>query len=333
MRTRPPGTATPSVPEAAAPVAEPHLWAQSAEKRPGARSTAAPRHGPALPPAPLSNRRRTRPAYPARTGPPPAALYFRGGALATGDAALPAPRLLPGLDCPLFCSCASNLYSLLRMGVDVKLNIQKTQIVASDNTPRGWSAVDAAAVTTRRHCHRRTRGEPSRPCCDPRSAAGRPSAQSEPGREEMYQARPLSRNLFLYTFLQNHGPGFLDDQDSGLPGVTSILEFHSISPYSDSPHYLAMQLASIADEMELRLLLPQFVEPFWMPVYSLFFPYSHVGLRDVLRSFMVAFTNLRENRRLWSFLTLRDRVSPSLWPELALSLLVVAMLSWGCRFH
>ncbi|ELR45377.1 Bcl-2-interacting killer [Bos mutus] len=125
--------------------------------------------------------------------------------------------------------------------------------------------------------------------------------------EEMYQARPLSRNLFLYTFLQNHGPGFLDDQDSGLPGVTSILEFHPISPYSDSPHYLAMQLASIADEMELRLLLPQFVEPFWMTMYSLFFPYSHVGLRDVLRSFMAAFTNLRENRRLWSFLTLRDR--------------------------
>ncbi|DAA29054.1 TPA: BCL2-interacting killer (apoptosis-inducing)-like [Bos taurus] len=152
-------------------------------------------------------------------------------------------------------------------------------------------------------------------------------------KEEMYQARPLSRNLFLYTFLQNHGPGFLDDQDSGLPGVTSILEFHPISPYSDSPHYLAMQLASIADEMELRLLLPQFVEPFWMTMYSLFFPYSHVGLRDVLRSFMAAFTNLRENRRLWSFLTLRDRVSPSLWPELALSLLVVAMLSWGCRPH
>ncbi|XP_022452159.1 translocator protein isoform X2 [Delphinapterus leucas] len=63
------------------------------------------------------------------------------------------------------------------------------------------------------------------------------------------------------------------------------------------------KLASIADEMELRLLLPQFVEPIRMTVYS------HIGLRDVLRSFMVAFTNLRENRSLWSFLTLRDRVS------------------------
>eukprot|EP00069_Balaena_mysticetus_P013876 bmy_22125T0 len=83
----------------------------------------------------------------------------------------------------------------------------------------------------------------------------------------MYQARPLSRNLFLYTFLQNHGPGFLDDQGEGLPGVTNILEFHPVSPYSDGPHYLAMQLASIADEMELRLLLPQFVEPIRMTMY------------------------------------------------------------------
>ena len=41
----------------------------------------------------------------------------------------------------------------------------------------------------------------------------------------------------------------------------------SLPPRSDSPHYLAMQLASIADEMELRLLLPQFVEPFWMTMY------------------------------------------------------------------
>lgn len=31
--------------------------------------------------------------------------------------------------------------------------------------------------------------------------------------------------------------------------------------------------------------------------------------------------------------TFIPQVSPSLWPELALSLLVVAMLSWGCRFH
>ncbi|XP_057599315.1 bcl-2-interacting killer [Hippopotamus amphibius kiboko] len=170
--------------------------------------------------------------------------------------------------------------------------------LAVDNTPPGSSPADAAAA----------------------------AAAAADAREEMYQARPLSRNLFLYTFLQNHGPGFLDDQGAG---VTNILDFHPVSPNSDSPHYLAMQLASIADEMELRLLLPQFVEPIWMTMYSLFFPYSHVGLRDVLRSFMVAFTNLRENRRLRSFLTLRDRVSPSLWPELALSLLVVVMLSWG----
>ncbi|XP_020947071.1 uncharacterized protein LOC100620827 isoform X3 [Sus scrofa] len=149
-------------------------------------------------------------------------------------------------------------------------------------------------------------------------------------REEMYEARPLSRSLFLYTFLQNHGPSFLDEQVVGVPGVTNILEFHpEVSPHSsEAPHHLAMQLASIADDLELRLLLPQFAEPLWMIVYSSFFPFSQIGPRDVLRSFMIAFTNLRENRRLRSILSLRDRVSPSLWPELALSLLLVVMLAW-----
>lgn len=51
-------------------------------------------------------------------------------------------------------------------------------------------------------------------------------------REEMYEARPLSRSLFLYTFLQNHGPSFLDEQVVGVPGVTNILEFHpEVSPH------------------------------------------------------------------------------------------------------
>lgn len=48
----------------------------------------------------------------------------------------------------------------------------------------------------------------------------------------MYEARPLSRSLFLYTFLQNHGPSFLDEQVMGVPGVTNILEFHpEVSPH------------------------------------------------------------------------------------------------------
>lgn len=49
--------------------------------------------------------------------------------------------------------------------------------------------------------------------------------------------------------------------------------------------------------------------------YSLAFTYQ-TGLRGVLRSFVDGLINLRGNRRFWSFLTLRDRVSwdsPELW--------------------
>lgn len=72
-----------------------YLWASSPEGRPGARSTAAPRRTPAPPPAPLRLLREDSARYQAN---PPSALYFRGGAPATKDAALPAPRLLPGSD-------------------------------------------------------------------------------------------------------------------------------------------------------------------------------------------------------------------------------------------
>lgn len=62
---------------AAASAAGPHLWAQSAEQRRAGR----PR------PRPLSRAARRTPLAAPRTGPPRAALYFRGGALATEDAA------------------------------------------------------------------------------------------------------------------------------------------------------------------------------------------------------------------------------------------------------
>nr|XP_010958489.1 bcl-2-interacting killer isoform X2 [Camelus bactrianus] len=135
----------------------------------------------------------------------------------------------------------------------------------------------------------------------------------------MSQARPVSRNLFfLYTFLQNHGPGSLHEQVVGVPGVTvtDVLEFDpEISPDRDSLHELAAQLASTADDMEL----------------SLFFTYNQTGLRDVYRSFMYALTNLRENRRFRNFLAGRGRVFPGPWREMVLSLLLGVLLSCGCR--
>nr|XP_031319254.1 bcl-2-interacting killer [Camelus dromedarius] len=168
-----------------------------------------------------------------------------------------------------------------------------------------------------------------------RGGRGRAPSARAPSREEMSQARPVSRNLFfLYTFLQNHGPGSLHEQVVGVPGVTvtDVLEFDpEISPDRDSLHELAAQLASTADDMELRFVLCQFAELPWMVIYSLFFTYNQTGLRDVYRSFMYAVTNLRENRRFRNFLAGRGRVFPGPWREMVLSLLLGVLLSCGCR--
>lgn len=96
MRARLPSTATPTVPGGGGLGLGPHLWAQSAEQRRGARSGVAPHCAPAPSPAPLRRSLEDAPAT-GRTGPPHAASYFRNGALATKDAT-PTPRLLPGSD-------------------------------------------------------------------------------------------------------------------------------------------------------------------------------------------------------------------------------------------
>ncbi|XP_036093501.1 bcl-2-interacting killer isoform X2 [Rousettus aegyptiacus] len=119
----------------------------------------------------------------------------------------------------------------------------------------------------------------------------------------------LSRNLILCTFLQEHGL-----QAQSPPGMTSLLQHHNPHPHGDIPHEMAMRLAFIGDEMEGRWMLPRFAELPWMAVYSLAFTYQ-TGLRGVLRSLMDGLTHLRGNRRFWSFLTLRDRVS---WDSLGL---------------
>ncbi|XP_058423969.1 bcl-2-interacting killer [Diceros bicornis minor] len=172
-----------------------------------------------------------------------------------------------------------------------------------------------------------TRGEsePSRRCRDPSPAAQRPSAQPEPGREEMSQAGPFSRDLFLDTFLHEHGP-----EAPEVPGMTDLTES---SPHSDNPDYVAMRLAFIGDEMEVRWTLPHIAELPGVAVYSLAFTYNQTGLRGVLRSFMDGLTNLRENIRFWSLLTRRDRVSPGRRRGLALPmlllLLLLLLLGWG----
>ncbi|KAM8942879.1 bcl-2-interacting killer isoform 3-T3 [Lycaon pictus] len=148
--------------------------------------------------------------------------------------------------------------------------------------------------------------------------------------EEMSHSGPLSRNLFLSTFLQEHGPEVLE-----VPGMTDLVEYYDPgpSPNSNNPDDVAMRLAFIGDEMEVRWMLPRVGELPGMAMYSLAFTYNQTGLRGVLRSFLDGLANLRENIRIWSFLTFRNRVSPNPGRGLVLSLLLllVLLLGWGLR--
>uniref|UniRef100_A0A8C4KX59 Uncharacterized protein n=1 Tax=Equus asinus TaxID=9793 RepID=A0A8C4KX59_EQUAS len=117
----------------------------------------------------------------------------------------------------------------------------------------------------------------------------------------MSQVGPVSRDLFLDAFLHERSPEALE-----VPGMTELTES---SPDSDNRDSVAMRLAFIGDEMEVRWMLPHIAELPGVAVYSLAFTYNQTGLRGVFRSFMDGLTNLRENIRFWSFLTRRDRVS------------------------
>ncbi|XP_032201918.1 bcl-2-interacting killer isoform X1 [Mustela erminea] len=145
----------------------------------------------------------------------------------------------------------------------------------------------------------------------------------------MSHTGPLSRNLFLSTFLQEHGPEALD-----VPGMTDLVEHYGPGPSpNSSPDDVAMRLAFIGDEMEVRWMLPRLGELPGMAVRSWAFTYNQMRLRGVLRSFMDGLTNLREHIRIWSFLTFRHRVSPNPGRGLVLSLLllVLLLLGWGLQ--
>ncbi|XP_034499328.1 bcl-2-interacting killer isoform X1 [Ailuropoda melanoleuca] len=156
------------------------------------------------------------------------------------------------------------------------------------------------------------------------------AAATSDAREEMSHTGPLSRNLFLSTFLQEHGPEVLE-----VPGMTDLVEYYDPgpSPNSNNPDDVAMRLAFIGDEMEVRWMLPRVGELPGMAMYSLAFTYNQTGLRGVLRSLVDGLTNLRENVRIWSFLTFRNRVSPHPGRGLVLSLLLLLglLLGWGFR--
>ncbi|XP_027450378.1 bcl-2-interacting killer [Zalophus californianus] len=144
----------------------------------------------------------------------------------------------------------------------------------------------------------------------------------------MSRTGPLSRNLSWSTFLRERGPEVLE-----VPGMTDLMEYYDPgpSPNSTNSDEVAMRLAFIGDEMEVRWMLPRVGEMPGMAMYSLAFTYNQTGLRGVLRSFMDGLGNLRESMRIWSFLTFRNRVPPNPGRGLVLSLLLllVLLLGWG----
>ncbi|XP_053751136.1 bcl-2-interacting killer isoform X1 [Panthera pardus] len=171
------------------------------------------------------------------------------------------------------------------------------------------------------------RGSPEQELRAERGRGRRPAPALRLHREGMSHAGSLSRNVFLSTFLQEHGPEVLD-----VPGMTDLVEYYDPgpSPNSNSPDDVAMRLAFIGDEMEVRWMMPRVGELPGMAMYSLAFTYNQTGLRGVLRSLVDGLANLRENIRIWGFLTLRNRVSPNSGRGLALSLLLlVLLLGWG----
>lgn len=107
--------------------------------------------------------------------------------------------------------------------------------------------------------------------------------------------------------------------------MTDIAEYSASEPspyraHPSSPDDVAMRLAFIGDEMQVRWTLPG-------RAHSLAFTYSRMGVRGVLGDLL----SVRERARVWGFLTLRAQVPPTLGRELALSLVLLLLVGWGLR--
>ncbi|XP_077024303.1 bcl-2-interacting killer [Tamandua tetradactyla] len=156
-------------------------------------------------------------------------------------------------------------------------------------------------------------------------AAVRPSAQPEPGREEMSRARRLSRNLLFATSLYGQLPGSLPNV--GVPGMTDPMTYPTTNPLayfgSEAPAQVGLRLARIGDEMDLRLRSPRLGE-----LHSLAFSYIQAGMMGIFRS-LNCFTNLRENMRLRRLLGHRNWVPPHwAWGEALPALLLLLALAF-----
>ncbi|XP_020029775.2 bcl-2-interacting killer isoform X1 [Castor canadensis] len=111
-------------------------------------------------------------------------------------------------------------------------------------------------------------------------------------------------------------------------GVAFPVQPHPTSQCSPCSNQMALRLASIGDEMDLRLRSPRLAQLPGMAMHSLALTYSQTGVRGVLRNFIHGLTHLWENMRSWRLPTpstwvFPDQVCRQLLPSVLLAVLLL----------
>uniref|UniRef100_A0A8C5KS51 BCL2-interacting killer n=1 Tax=Jaculus jaculus TaxID=51337 RepID=A0A8C5KS51_JACJA len=148
----------------------------------------------------------------------------------------------------------------------------------------------------------------------------------------MSEARPISGNVFTETFLHQ--------QALGAPVITEPVGEEDLPPVGDldlmecleGSNQVALRLACIGDEMDLRLRSPRLVQLPGMAMHSLAVTYGQTGVSGVLRSLVHGLIDLSKNLRCWSLPT------PSAWVHRGqvcrqLPPLLLALLLLGGALH
>nr|XP_020029776.1 bcl-2-interacting killer isoform X2 [Castor canadensis] len=145
-------------------------------------------------------------------------------------------------------------------------------------------------------------------------------------REEMSEARPITRDLFIETLLYEQLPG--PPLAAGVSSMTESLGTLDLIHCLEGSNQMALRLASIGDEMDLRLRSPRLAQLPGMAMHSLALTYSQTGVRGVLRNFIHGLTHLWENMRSWRLPTpstwvFPDQVCRQLLPSVLLAVLLL----------
>ncbi|XP_005379490.2 PREDICTED: bcl-2-interacting killer [Chinchilla lanigera] len=153
-----------------------------------------------------------------------------------------------------------------------------------------------------------------------------------PGVQDMSEARPVTRDPLMEAPPYEPLPGPLLAE--GALGVTQPLRGEDLGPPGDTnlvgclegSSLVALRLACIGDEMDLRLRGPRLAQLPGRAVHSLAVAYSQTGLWGVLRRLTCGLTSLRDVWA-WGRLVSRAWVSPGracrrLLPVLLLLLLL-----------